>query len=215
MINRDADTKVRGGAAKALGREDLQKVIKVINKRGNAVEASMVKLLLSVHAGLRACEIADLRVIDVMNANGTTSDVIRIRPGATKGGRGREVPVSSQLRRAIDVFRLKYPRSEWLAISQRYRKYKRQSANAVAVWFHQLYKEAGLSGCSSHSGRRTFITTLSRNLGPGHSIRDVQVIVGHRRLDTTQAYIECSPHQHNLVNAMSDLLDDVVGVSFF
>jgi hypothetical protein len=38
------------------------------------------------------------------------------------------------------------------------------SAGAVQVWFHGLYPELELSGVSSHSGRRTFITRVAKKI---------------------------------------------------
>ena len=49
----------------------------------------------------------------------------------------------------------------------------------------------GLLGCSSHSGRRTFITNAARQISTvGGSIRDVQMLAGHSSLAVTQRYIE-------------------------
>ena len=49
----------------------------------------------------------------------------------------------------------------------------------------------GFEGCSSHSGRRTFITNAARRISTvGGSLRDVQVLAGHSALSTTQRYIE-------------------------
>lgn len=195
------------GKAKPLSAEDLEKVISFIKLHRQSPEADTVKLYLSVLAGLRACEIAGLRVSDVTKANGSTADVIQIRAHVTKGNRGREVPMNPLLKQAIEAFRCKYPDSEFLAVSHRYNAVKHQQTHAVTVWFSLLYEKCGLEGCSSHSGRRTFITMLARNLKAGQSLRDIQQIVGHCRLDTTQAYIECSPHQHDLVGVMSSLFD--------
>jgi len=53
-----------------------------------------------------------------------------------------------------------------------------------------MYKRAGLDGASSHSGRRTFITTLA-NKGVG--VRVLMALAGHRNMSTTQRYIDLNP----------------------
>ena len=61
------------------------------------------------------------------------------------------------------------------------------SLGELAKWFRSI----GLQGCSSHSGRRTFITNAARKISTvGGSLRDVQVLAGHKALSTTQRYIE-------------------------
>jgi integrase/recombinase XerD len=190
------------GRAKTLDAAELQRLLIAIQKTRPSPEADIVKVLLSFLAGLRACEIAGLHISDVTKPDGSTSDIIRIRPNISKGGRGREVPMCAELRQAIDVFRSKYPESEWLAIGLMQRTIKHQNANAVTQFFWRLFKDLGLEGCSSHSGRRSFITWACRNLPAGCSLRDVQVMVGHVRLDTTQAYIDCSPSARSLVDSL-------------
>ncbi len=65
------------------------------------------------------------------------------------------------------------------------------TAKSIVNWFHQLYAQLGLEGCSSHSGRRTFITQAARLIHKaGGSLRDVQQLAGHRSLKTTEGYIE-------------------------
>ncbi len=76
------------------------------------------------------------------------------------------------------------------------------SAASVALWFHRLYTRLGLAGCSSHSGRRTFITRAARKVSEvGGSLRDVQQLAGHSSLATTQRYVEGSTDaKRRLVN---------------
>ena len=65
------------------------------------------------------------------------------------------------------------------------------TASSVTKWFFHLYRDVGMSGCSSHSGRRTFITRAARKVSEvGGSVRDVQQLAGHASLQTTQRYIE-------------------------
>lgn len=64
--------------------------------------------------------------------------------------------------------------------------------------FKNLYKQVGLDDCSSHSGRRTFITNLSEK---GVSVRVIQELARHSDLSTTQRYIDISVDKlRNAVN---------------
>jgi integrase/recombinase XerD len=62
---------------------------------------------------------------------------------------------------------------------------------SIVVWFNRAFRNIGLIGCSSHSGRRTFITRAARLAhNAGGSLRDVQLLAGHRSIQTTQRYID-------------------------
>ena len=51
---------------------------------------------------------------------------------------------------------------------------------SIVVWFNRAFHNIGLHGCSSHSGRRTFITRAARLVHKaGGSLRDVQLLAGH------------------------------------
>ena len=77
------------------------------------------------------------------------------------------------------------------------------SANSVTVWFHRLYEGLGMDGCSSHSGRRTFVTKAAHKIGEaGGSLRDVQQLAGHTSLATTQRYIGGNNHAKRKVVQM-------------
>ncbi len=65
------------------------------------------------------------------------------------------------------------------------------SPHSLVNWFRALYAGLGYAGCSSHSGRRTFITRAAKLVyRAGGSLRDVQQLAGHRSIDQTQAYID-------------------------
>jgi integrase len=72
------------------------------------------------------------------------------------------------------------------------------SRQIIVNLFHRWYRHLGFEGCSSHSGRRTFITNTARKiLAVGRCLRDVQVLAGHRNLRTTERYIEANPEAQN------------------
>lgn len=49
--------------------------------------------------------------------------------------------------------------------------------------FQRWYRHLGFVGCSSHSGRRTFITNAARKISTvGASLKDVQELAGHTNL---------------------------------
>ena len=65
------------------------------------------------------------------------------------------------------------------------------TARSIVNWFAGIFEEVGLQGCSSHSGRRTFVTRAARLVQrAGGSLRDIQQLVGHRSIKTTQGYID-------------------------
>ena len=65
------------------------------------------------------------------------------------------------------------------------------SPQAVVNMFASWFEDMGLNGCSSHSGRRTFITNAAKKISSvGGSLRDVQMLAGHSSLAVTQRYIE-------------------------
>ena len=51
----------------------------------------------------------------------------------------------------------------------------------------RIYDEAGLDKATSHSGRRTLITTLAHK---SVNVRVLAELAGHRSIATTQRYIE-------------------------
>jgi integrase/recombinase XerD len=75
---------------------------------------------------------------------------------------------------------------------------RRQSASAVTNWFHRLFRELGLEGASSHSGRRTFATELARTA----PLEIVQRILGHASLASTECYLEPDDDVARLVHAL-------------
>ena len=148
-----------------------------------------VMLLMTHWAGMRVGEVAALRYADVIGADGSINAEIRLSAEQTKGDRARVVYVPEKLRRELLNYVRTFPRQNLLLPLFYTQKREGWDANTLTQHFHWLYKRAGLAGASSHSGRRTFITTLA-NKGVG--IRVLQALAGHRDLRTTAVYIEAN-----------------------
>jgi integrase len=147
-----------------------------------------VIVLLAAKAGLRASEIANLTWDMVLDPTGDIGSVIELRDIAAKNGGGRLIPVHPELREALTAYRNLSPGSGQVIRSERGGPMMPLS---IVVWFNRAFRNVGLHGCSSHSGRRTFITRAARLVHKaGGSLRDVQLLAGHRSIQTTQRYID-------------------------
>jgi integrase len=148
-----------------------------------------VMVLLSAKAGLRAGEIANLTWEMVLDASGgQISGLIELADGAAKKCSGRSIPVHPDLAAALRSWRQVAPPSDHVISSERGGRMRPLS---IVVWFNRAFKNIGLKGCSSHSGRRTFVTRAARIVHKaGGSLRDVQLLAGHRSIQTTQRYID-------------------------
>ncbi|MBY0226242.1 MAG: site-specific integrase [Hyphomicrobium sp.] len=114
--------------------------------------------LLSVKAGLRAKEIAGLTWDMVTDAEGKLGYALHLRNEASKGASGRVIPLNKELRTALQALRKEESSSPYVITTERS---QRTSAGAIVNLFASWYRAAGLQGCSSHSGRRTFITNAT------------------------------------------------------
>jgi integrase len=159
-----------------------------------------VVFLLSVRAGLRAKEIAALTWAMVTDAEGQLADTISLTNEASKGKSGGVIPMAKELKRALEALRRITPEPFGDARVIQTERSSSTSAQVVVNLFIGWFTALGFDGCSSHSGRRTFITMTARNIGKyGGSLRDVQALARHSSLAMTQRYIEVDSRAMRLV----------------
>jgi integrase/recombinase XerD len=174
--------------AKTLTPAEIQKVLEYIEPRSYAMR-NRVMFLTGLWSGMRVGEIASLRVGDVRNTDGSVRAEIRLTAAQTKGRHPRTVFLPQKLRDELQVYldlRGMVPATNPLFITGGRKPF---SANLMAQHFHYLFKRAGIAGASSHSLRRSFLTSLAAK---GISVRVLADLAGHRNIQVTMRYLDAS-----------------------
>lgn len=186
--------------AKVLVPRELRRV-KARASRGRYARRNRAIVMLSFKAGLRACEIAGLDWTMVLTPSARIGPSLIIPGSIAKNGRARRLPIHPDLKEALEQLH-KAQRRPCNGPVVRSQRGGHMTSRSVVNWFKAIYTELGLAGCSSHSGRRTFITLSARLVSrAGGSLRDVMELAGHRQLTTTERYVEGDRDaQRRLVN---------------
>ena len=172
--------------AKTLTDKDLRKVLSYIALRKHATR-NRTMLLVTHWSGMRVGELSALLISDVRSADGTIKDEVRLLPEQTKGKHARSVFLAEKLRKELKTYLTGVDCSDTTKPLFATQKRDSFTANTLCQHFHCLYKQAGIDGASSHSGRRSFITALASK---GVGVRVLMALAGHRNISTTQAYID-------------------------
>ena len=177
--------------AKVLNPTELRKVLDYIATRRHSAR-NRAMLLLTHYAGMRVAEVAALRLNDVLNGDSTIKSELRLMPQQTKGKYARTVYLNEKIQKELSIY-IKSIRIQDMAKPLfRTQKQKGFSANSLTQYFFYLYRNVGLLGCSSHTGRRSFLTGLANK---GTAIHILKSLAGHRNISTTAAYLYSSPAQ--------------------
>jgi integrase len=187
--------------AKTLEPEQLDRLLDYVKQHSAMPERDRLIVMLSFKAGLRAAEIVKIDMDALTDAEGRIGKAINIFAHVGKMGRERSIPMHPHVRDALAKFRRRFPSTDYVAVAADQRS--RMSVNAMTVYLHRLFAKAGFQECSSHSGRRTFGTELAKRANKFHnSLKDVQLLMGHARLDTTERYIEASQDTFKMVASL-------------
>lgn len=176
-----------GRQAKIITPAMLVRVLQHIKSHDQPIRSRVI-VLLSMKAGLRAAEIAGITWAMITDANGDVTDTISIEDRIAKKKSGRRIPVHPVLKAALIELRRGSRDDGPVILSQRGGHMR---PGSVVNFFAVTYRTLQLDGCSSHSGRRTFVTQAARKSHQaGSSLRDVQLLAGHKSISTTERYID-------------------------
>ena len=196
-----------GKQSKVLNKQQIEMVSSHLRSKRNGLRNQTI-FLLSVKCGLRSKEISKLSWKEVCNSNGEVDNCISLTNRSSKGLSGRIIPLHKDVRHNLIELLDHHKQFRSFDINTSFVVRTERSpfttSQTIVNMFQKWYRTLGLVGCSSHSGRRTFITETSKKISlVGGSLRDIQMMVGHSSLQTTQRYIESdSESQRKVVDLL-------------
>ena len=163
---------------KAFSATELAKIRKVFtNKRDRAI----FELLL--HSGIRVGGLCGLKIEDI-NFSEKTFLVFE------KGRKYRTAHFNEEaefyLKEYLEERENLDTEDEHIFVSL-LKPYKKLQISGVEIMIRQAGREAGVKNVHPHRFRRTFATTAWKK---GMSIIDIKNLLGHKKLDTTQIYLD-------------------------
>ena len=114
---------VLGKQAKILTKKQIDQLLWYVGTLRHALRNEVI-VLLSVRAGLRAKEIAELKWSMLTDADGEIADSIHLTDAASKGRSGRIIPMNTQLRLKLQ---------DWLAIAGKQRGFDIASSHVITT----------------------------------------------------------------------------------
>jgi integrase len=132
-----------------------------------------------LYAGLRISEVSSLLWRDVY----LDDRMLVVQRG--KGGRRRELPIHPALLEELLLVPVRRP--TWPVVGSI--EHTPLTPKSMAHIFERWLPKFGIF-ITAHQLRRTFATQLLRR---GATLRDIQMLLGHRSLKTTAAYLGVNP----------------------
>ncbi|WP_051305732.1 tyrosine-type recombinase/integrase [Desulfogranum mediterraneum] len=164
--------------------EDIRKLLSVPDMRTNKGYRNRIVLEILYDTAIRAAEMAAVRVQDL----DLTGGYLTIRSG--KGAKDRVVPVSDRVCTMLNEYllmvrpELHKGKDDGALILNRWGK--QMTPNSVWAIVKRCVRQAGINkNISTHTFRHSCATHMLRNGAP---IRQIQELLGHESLETTQIY---------------------------
>ena len=173
----------------------FKRVLASVKAREQAARNTAL-LYFSVSLGLRAKELSQLSIRDVIARDGSIKEEVLLTRSTTKGSKQRLVYLANRdVLKALKAYLEERAQTDTIALHPdsplfKSRKGGRFSPNTMQMLFKRIYIEAGFPSASSHSGRRTFATTL---IEQGVDIKAVSTLMGHATVAMTAQYVAENP----------------------
>lgn len=177
--------------ARVITKEEFKRVIAVIKTYKHSAR-NIAIFYLSYLAGLRSCEIAGLKLEDVVDEQGQVKTEVLLRKEQTKGSEANTIYFNKALRKQLKIYieNTRFRKSNTALIQSQ----KGSAFRGVTITqlFSKFYKLAGVYGASGHSGRRAYISKLANN---SVNIRVIQRLARHKHINTTMIYIDVNSYK--------------------
>lgn len=175
------------GQAKTFTKQELKRVLDYNSACERHRERNRAMMLLTFYCGMRIGEVVSLRIADVINERGEVLDEIKLSSAQTKGHKARTVHVPARMQKELKNYIAGLKSRTQADFLFRTQKSKHFTSNTATQLLQRIYERSGITGATSHSGRRTFITELANK---GVSVRVLAELAGHKNISVTQKYID-------------------------
>jgi len=196
IINYDPSAELQGARQQQLPprwlkNSDFSRFMRMVEQLVNAAKTQpahrmalrdQAMVMLMTYAGLRVEELCALELGDVLLSE--RKGKVTVRHG--KGDKKREIPLNSEVRRALKQWLLVHPGGEPAIFVGKHGE--RMTARGVQRRISDIGTMAGLQDISPHCLRHTF---AKRQVDAGVPLTVVSQLLGHSRLETTARY--CQP----------------------
>ena len=192
------------GQARVLDDKEFKKVLKLVEISNHSKRNAAI-ITLSFYLGLRAKELGALKLGDILE-NDVIKKTLRLVAAYTKGSKHRDVSLENKtVIKALMEYVAERRSDDGTTFNVGAPLFRSQKASpfspaTMSRLLGDIYKSAGFADASSHSGRRSLITTLAYK---GIDLNSIRQIAGHSSISTTQRYVQDNPQ------LMADILKGI------